>query len=68
MKDLLGLIIFLGSGIGQVLIFGLILACILPEGCAEILGSIFGVILIIMLIVLFVKFVMFILDLMNGKF
>lgn len=67
MKNLIALIAFLGSGIGQVLIVGVILACILPEGCAEFLGIIFGVIICIMLIVMFIKFVIFILDLMKGK-
>lgn len=67
MKNLIALIAFLGSGAGTILLVGCILACILPEGCAEILGSIFGILFLIALIFMFVKFIIFIWDLTKGK-
>lgn len=67
MKNLIAIIAFLGSGAGMILLVGCILACILPEGCAEILGEIFGVLFIIALIVMFVKFVITILNISKGK-
>lgn len=67
MKNLIGIIVFFSSGAGMILLIGLILACILPEGCAEFLGEIFGVLFLIALIVTFVKFVVDLIDISKGK-
>lgn len=67
MRNLIAIIVFFSSGAGTILLIGLILACILPEGCAEFLGEIFGVLFLIALLVMFVKFVITIIDIRKGK-
>lgn len=67
MKNLIAIIVFFSSGAGMILLIGLILVCILPEGCTEFLGEIFGVLFLITLLVMFVKFVITVIDISKGK-
>jgi len=68
MRNLLGIICFLCTGAGQILLVGLILACLLPEKWAEYIGAIIAIPFLIALIVLFVKFIANFIDLIKGKY
>jgi phosphatidylglycerophosphate synthase len=68
MKNFLGILAILGTGFGQILLIGIILALILPEKWSGVLAWIFGVLLVIAFVVMLVKFIKNFYDLTNGKF
>jgi hypothetical protein len=68
MKNFLGILAILGTGFGQILLIGIILALILPEEWSGVLAWIFGALLVIAFIVMLVKFIKNFYDLTNGKF